>query len=208
MMNRTSALLTAAVVLCGTAVCHAGDSVKGMVFAQQKTVTSQPEPTILPPPTTLPAEPQPMTLPPTRQVTPGPEAPMTGAPCTGAPCKKACCSWCGNCAAQCQRLIEWATYRPLTRCGPCGCLPCIAPCCSPPIYTFFLADCVEGGSCGCNAIAQPMPAPGCKTCATQAPVAAESKADPNKHLTGLLPMVKSCVQCGFSSSTATPPNSR
>ncbi len=196
-MNRACALLASAVVLWGTMACQAGDGMRGMVFAQQKT-TSQPEPAILPPPTALPAEPQPVTLPAPQRAdaaTPTPAAPV--------PCQGVCASCRATCAAQCQRFIEWATYRPLTRCGPCGCLPCIAPCCSPPLYTFFLTDCMNGGTCGCAAAAHPLPPAPCKTSANKPQPTAEAKSGTNQHpITGLLPLMKSCIQCGFSPSAA------
>jgi len=212
-MNRACTLLGAAIVLWGTAACHAGDGVIGLILARQQTTTSQPEPAILPLPKPLPAEPRPATLPAPRRMVSAPPAPIVDAPCKGV-----CASWCDTCSAQCQRLVEWATYRPLTRCGPCGCLPCITPCCTPPLYTFFLTDCVDGGSCGCTAAAHTMPAMPCKTCANKPQLTAECKTSTNQHqpasecktstnqhqITGLLPMMKSCIQCGFSANPAMP----
>jgi hypothetical protein len=42
------------------------------------------------------------------------------------------------------RLWDWVTYRPLGRPGLCNCGYEYAPCCTPPLYTFFLAPCAVG----------------------------------------------------------------
>jgi hypothetical protein len=227
-MSRACTLLAATIALWATAVCHGGEILKGMALAQPKQATSQPAPTVLPPPTALPAEPEPATLPPPPPLTAEPQPPAAS-PC----CKGACATRCHSCAEQCDRLIEWLTYRPLTRCGPCGCLLCVSPCCHPPLYTYFLADCVEGGPCGHGVSAHLVPAAGCQTCASEQQItkspsavvkksstssqtsaskqqaATDCKTSAKKHeVTGLLPMMKSCLQCGYSPSTPEPANPR
>lgn len=46
-------------------------------------------------------------------------------------------------------LVEWLTYRPLSRCGFCCGGQKAAPCCTPPLYTFFLHDCAGSGLARC-----------------------------------------------------------
>lgn len=55
------------------------------------------------------------------------------------------------CPAACpvprHRVWDWLCYRPLTRSGCCRCGYGCTPCCTPPLYTFFLQDC-HGGAWG------------------------------------------------------------
>jgi hypothetical protein len=43
------------------------------------------------------------------------------------------------------RFCDWLTYRGSSGCGPCC---ACTPCCTPPLYTFFLENCRQGGSSG------------------------------------------------------------
>jgi hypothetical protein len=47
----------------------------------------------------------------------------------------------------------WLTYQPLSRPGLCGCCHRCAPCCPPPLYTFFLCNGYGNGGPGCAACA-------------------------------------------------------
>jgi hypothetical protein len=61
-----------------------------------------------------------------------------------------------------QQLIDWLTYRPLSR-NVCDCFPKCVPCCEPRLYLFFLGPCcvnsaeagnhvacARNGPCGCG----------------------------------------------------------
>ncbi len=39
-----------------------------------------------------------------------------------------------------EQLDDWLTYRPLSQ-NCCNCFPKCAPCCPPPLYTFFIGNC-------------------------------------------------------------------
>src|SRR5262249_30575230 len=67
--------------------------------------------------------------------------PVASAVCFSGPGHRCC--W--------EQIDDWFTYRPLTR-DCCGCLPKCAPCCPPPLYTFFLGNCCVGSpGAGCCA---------------------------------------------------------
>jgi hypothetical protein len=56
--------------------------------------------------------------------------PLVGEPCLSGPRPRSC--W--------EQLDDWVTYRPLHK-DCCDCLPRCAPCCPPPLYTFFIGGC-------------------------------------------------------------------
>jgi hypothetical protein len=82
----------------------------------------------------------PQVLPPPTPVAPAPSAPVIAPAAVplGIPC--ACHHEHGSC---CRRLWDWLTYRPLTEPNPCGCCHNCVPCCTPPLYTFFLNNCAN-----------------------------------------------------------------
>jgi hypothetical protein len=55
-----------------------------------------------------------------------------------------------RCAAPRHCLVEWLTYRPQSCGGSCGWGQKAVPCCNPPLYTFFVYDCVGCGHAGCR----------------------------------------------------------
>jgi hypothetical protein len=196
-MNRCYALLATAIVFHGAAACRAGDDTyKVMMLPQTKeSATAQPGATLLPQPkveaqpgtTLLPppkVEARPENLPAPQRLTPAPApAPVAAAPCCGCGPSKGCC----------QRFIEWLTYQPLTRCGPCGCLPCPVYCCDPPLYLYFLTDCANGGGPAhwMTVSAHDVPAAGCQTCE-------------KKHTFGGLLTMPFCKQCNHGADVAAP----
>ncbi len=176
-MNRTCALLAAVALLYGTNMVRAKDNLV-MGFVQQREVTSQPAPTVLPPPKAVPAEQQQTTLPAPRQAMPAQGAPAPMSESCGT-CQGGCACWWQGCQERCQRLVDWLSYRPLCQqCGPCGCLPCLAPCCTPPLYLYFLSDCNEGGGCTCHAVGHSMLASApSKACVAQTQPAPKAKPE-------------------------------
>lgn len=174
-MNRICALLAAAILWSVTTTCTAGEILHGMLPAQTKDATAQPEPAVLPPPITLPAEPEQPAAPSAQQPAPRPPVPAAAG----------CCN--GGCPGCCERLIEWLTYRPLNRCGPCGCFLCPTCCCTPPLYTYFLTDCAGTSHCGHCVATHAGHAGNCKTCEKPCKSCAEKQ-----RYTGLLFMMRSC----------------
>lgn len=84
-----------------------------------------------------PAEPLPA---PQAVPAPVPDA-AAGVACFSGPAHRCC--W--------EQLDDWLTYRPVTR-SCCDCLPRCAPCCPPPLYTFFIGTCcVNSAGAGCGA---------------------------------------------------------
>jgi hypothetical protein len=96
-----------------------------------------------------------MALPPQTpaSLTPSP-SPDNGAPACGNS-GSTCCNTgpcCGNCGhpSFCSHLWAWLTYRPLHYPGICGCCPRCAPCCTPPLYMYFLCDPHQLASSACH----------------------------------------------------------
>ncbi|HLN27976.1 MAG TPA: hypothetical protein VK395_09535 [Gemmataceae bacterium] len=133
-MHKACAFLTAAFLAWATTPCHAGDNAQQSVLPAATTLSNGAAQEKLPQPTATSGTPALAGSPVLNHLTPVPEGPAA----------PGCCSSGCN---HCQRFIEWLTYRPVKTCGPCGCLLCPAPCCDPPLYMFFLAECHQPG-CG------------------------------------------------------------
>jgi hypothetical protein len=106
----------------------------------------------------LPA-PERLTLPATNR---GPGAPMPAVPTYGAPNPTAAPCLTGPGHGSClEQVAGWFTYRPRYR-NYCGCFPKCAPCCEPPLYTFFLGSCcVNRAAAGCRTAGEESACCGC-----------------------------------------------